>query len=63
MLQVFDIDSSMTVRHEVEMHRITEQRYNTEMGCRAFEKSTPGSIKNCMKVLNQRILWKFSRID
>ena len=29
------------MRHETEMHRLTELRYNTEMGRRAFEKSAP----------------------
>ena len=53
----------MILRHEVEMHRLTEPRYNAEKGCRASEKNAPGSKINCMKVLNQRILWKFSRID
>ena len=29
------------MRQENEMHRLTELRYNTDMGHRAFEKSAP----------------------
>ena len=41
MLHVFHIDSSMTLRHGVELHRLSEPRYSTELGHRAFGKSAP----------------------
>ena len=31
----------MILRHETEEHRLTEPRFNTEMGRGAFEKSVP----------------------
>ena len=41
MLQVFHIDSDMILRHETEVNRLIEPRFNTEMGRRAFERSAP----------------------
>ena len=39
MLQDYSMESDMTLRHGVEMHRLFEPRYNTELGLRAFENS------------------------
>ena len=41
MLRAFYIDSDMVLRHESEVHRLIEPRFNTELGRRAFEKSAP----------------------
>ena len=31
----------MILRHETEVHRLIEPRFNTELDCRAFEKNAP----------------------
>ena len=41
MLNVFHVDTDMTLRHANELHRLNEPECNFEFGFRAFEKSAP----------------------
>lgn len=41
LLAAFQVDSNITLRHSVELHRLREPRYHRESGRRAFDRSAP----------------------
>lgn len=62
ILNDFNVNTDIILRHGVEINRLNEPRYNTEVGRRAFEKSAPrlyNSLPRHIKVAeNVRIFRK-----